>query len=801
MKTFGFSWRMEILRRLPRFDSVLLGAFILLATSLAGVCSDEAERPKTLAEFGAELGEATRKAYDASPFMDFSKDYFARFSRNPEARPTDSETMIEADWKIILPEGASDLTVKMAGHLSDFLKRRMGIALDIQTGVSSTGKGIFLSETDWIEEGIDRQAPNDRFQIYVKPGLVYLNGEGPRAVRDAIVKLVDAMGFREAPILQLGFETHEPRLKYRLGATPWGGDYKDLVFMGFNTVFVAGGNLHELSESSWIPELKSRQNPVLLNNLRTAVAKAAEYGLYTFTFLDTRQKYPKDHEVFAAHPELRGALTWSEDGEYVLCTEHPLMQRYLEESIKDVFEAAPGLEGAALIIGGEGFYHCFMRPFGVPKGRTNCSRCDPIGADQAVANLCNRLAKSAREAAPNAVIAAWPYSAEHVWSADKTQSGFLGRLEPGTALLTEIEKDEYVQKGENISKHLWDYSIDLIGPGERARKQIEICAGRNIPVFLKSEPELSFEAPRLSHIPSMDRWWDRAEALASCGATGAFVFPAFRPNYGTVAAEISKYAWWTPVEDKESLLARLAARVAGAEGGPHLREAWREVSKAVEFSPELPPYYTGPYYLGPMHPMCADRDAQLPEVFMGYYLFYAEMTDAEGLKPRPTYFKDPRGDVKVFGDYYRRMERSLAAASAAVDRAEAVVPERLRIVFLSEATPIRFFHRTARTHANFYESCQIRDRLRELAAKAKLERNESTEAAALYERWMEVLRDERENALAAAPLLELDVRLDPYYGGDHSFAHGSEMLQAKLAILNEEIEVYLPTVARKLGVN
>ena len=66
----------------------------------------------------------------------------------------------------------------------------------------------------------------------------------------------------------------------------------------------------------------------------------------------------------------------------------------------------------------------------------------------------------------------------------------------------------------------------------------------------------------------MDRWVDRAEALASCGATGAWVFPAFRPNYGTSAAEVSKYAWWTPTQDKETLLKQFAERLVGVGAGP-----------------------------------------------------------------------------------------------------------------------------------------------------------------------------------------------------------------------------------------
>jgi len=309
---------------------------------------------------------------------------------------------------------------------------------------------------------------------------------------------------------------------------------------------------------------------------------------------------------------------------------------------------------------------------------------------------------------------------------------------------------------------------------------------------MKSEPELGFEAPRLPHIPCLDRWIDRADALASCGSDGAWVFPAFRPCYGTSAAESYKLMWWDPLPEKEAVLQQFASRIAGPEAGPQLREAWRLVSEAIAFSPELPPYYTGPYYLGPAHPMCADPEAELPAVFFGRYLFLAEITDKEGLPLRPAFDKSPRGDVPVFGAMYREMESLLRKAVDAVDAAGPGVPERCQLPFSAEVSPIRWFYHTARTQANFYESCQLRDALRELAALPELSSDQRSEAREKLDRWRAVLRDEVENARQALPVVEADMRLDWYYGGDHTFPHAADMMRAKLEILQHEISDVLP---------
>lgn len=745
---------------------------------------------ETLQQVGARLARETDEAYRASPFTLLSKDYLARYGRDPSAVAAPGEVTIGPGWSILLPGDASPLARRMAGHLTEFLEARMGLGLEIRPrnrDTSAADAGVI--ELD--EAGGGDAAVAESFTVEVAPGRVRIQGRDPRGLRDGIVHLVDRIGLRQAPYLIPGTEVCRPRLPVRLGTVPYLGSYRDLVFLGYNAVFASGGDLYALSRSDAIPALRERRSETPIQ----PAAAPREYGLKTFAFLNTRQKFPADHPVFRDHPEIRGALTWSADGEYTLCTEHPLVRRYLMESVEGLFRVDPELDGVVLIIGGEGFYHCFMRPYGVEKGHTNCPRCEALGAETAVANLVNSLVEAARRVNPKALVVAWPYSAEHVWSADRAQRGFIERLKPGAAIFTEIEKDEWVEKEGGVRKHLWDYSIDLIGPGDRAREQVAACRRAGIPIFMKSEPELGFEAARLPHLPCLDRWADRAEALVDCGADGAWVFPAFRPLYGNTAAEVNKHFWWSPVPDREAVLEALAARVAGNAAGPALRRAWRLVSEAIAYSPELPPYYTGPTYTGPAHPMCADTSAALPAVFHGLYLFMAEAQDSEGLKPRPTFFTQARGDRPVFERMYRSMAELLGQAAAEVDAAESQVPERLRLFFAAEASSIRWFYRTIRTTANFYASCRLRDRLQELATASAPDRRET---ASLLEEWRQVLLDEQENVAAAIPVAQADVRLDFYYGSDHTFPHLSEMLAAKQGLLAQELAELLPAVARSL---
>jgi hypothetical protein len=134
-------------------------------------------------------------------------------------------------------------------------------------------------------------------------------------------------------------------------------------------------------------------------------------------------------------------------------------------------------------------------------------------------------------------------------------------------------------------------------------------------VYRKREPELAFEAPGLPYIPCVDHGYDRTEASASSGASGSWVFPWFQASYGSTSSEVYKFAWWNPGEGKNAMLDELAWRIAGPAAAANLQQAWSSASQAITNSPDLPPYFCGPYFVGPAHPMCADASPGLPEVF------------------------------------------------------------------------------------------------------------------------------------------------------------------------------------------
>lgn len=224
---------------------------------------------------------------------------------------------------------------------------------------------------------------------------------------------------------------------------------------------------------------------------------------------------------------------------------------------------------------------------------------------------------------------------------------------------------------------------------------------------------------------------------------------------------------------------------SGRTAGPHLRRAWGLVWAAIELSPELPPYYAGPGHLGPAHPMLADPEARLPHIL-------------PRPKPEGPVIPTARGDVAVWSGLHQQMETLLAEAVAEVRAAEPLVPERCRTTFGAEALPLRWLWHVARTQANFYESCALHGELLALPADA-LSGEERAAAQALYDRWLEVLLDERANAEAALPVMQANVRLDFRDHSHMALPAGADLIRAKLVALDHDTNVYLPALAEAYG--
>src|SRR2546426_2368319 len=205
---------------------------VLLGLALAGRAAE------TLPEITARLSSETTEAYRASPFSEFSRDYFARLTRDKAARPKKDEIEIDAGWRFEIPAAPSLVTTTMRGHFEEFMARRMEVKLAPAVSASGRSGRPAARRIVLLETGAgDPQVP-ESYTLEITRKQVVIQGRDPQGVRDGIVRLTDMMGLRQGPMLPVGKWVVKPRVPVRLGAVPCEGSFREAVFLGYNAVFV-----------------------------------------------------------------------------------------------------------------------------------------------------------------------------------------------------------------------------------------------------------------------------------------------------------------------------------------------------------------------------------------------------------------------------------------------------------------------------------------------------------------------------------------------------------------------------------
>jgi len=750
-------------------------------------------------------------AYNQSRFSALSKDYISRFRRDPAARPAESEVEIKR-CVIFLAEQPSAVARNIANLLRDFLIRDMNVTTEIASSASRRSAGTYTIE--FVPPRPVSHAPAG-FTLEVTSDTASIRGAGDDAVRDGAVHLIEQMGLRRAPILKLGTETLRPKLELRLGAVPWLGSMRDVVLLGYNAVIIKPYlDLHEISTSKALPEIGYLQNPNVLTRLAKAVSEARSWGLRAYVHLNNRHRFPDDHPLFKAHPDSMGPRVWNGYGGHILSTDSPSVRQYIAETIKDLFTAVPDLAGILMIVGGEGFYHCYMHPQGLPKGQTDTSLCGPRGAEETVAALVNTVFASARAVKRDADVIAWPYSAQFVWSRDPYQADFMARLQSGASVATEVENSEITRDPDSIVKSYWDYSLSMIGPSRRAVRQIALAKSDRLRIYLHSEPELSLDFGGLPFVPSPPRWLARSQAVAASGADGILAMPYFNNLYGSAGAEIEKFAWWEGGRTPEEIRHALARSIAGA-GAQQLEQAWDLISQAIGLSPQIPIYFEGPTFLGPAHPLMLDPEEDIPAAFHGRFLYLLESSEPEALELHSVVDRVPQvhtvvrvrddGTVEAenppgnsVGSFARRYRAMLKLVDEAVDsfqQAASAESDTRNIMLASEQSVARWFQQTLRTTVNFYEAYELRN-----CAKGNPDPDFSDhDRMVCYEKLVVLVQDEVRNSRAALRTVSDDVRLDAYFQPFLAVAHSKDMIEAKLHLLDHEEHIYLPALAKEIA--
>ncbi len=707
----------------------------------------------------------------ASPFYkELHTPHLKKFLPKPWAAAKD-EILLGPEWNIHA-EGMDSAPGPFAvEELRTFFADAGGIKL----AKGQTDKQIVLR----VEGKAKDRIQADSYTLKVTKDLIEITSPTPRGALYGVYYLEQLLLDRGIPAIRPMSVVRKPVFDVRMFGEVYGtftisglridrpisrDTFSALSRFGANSTFTFVRLGDYLGKDTY-PELANPDREKNIAELQKLANLAGSAGIDLY--LDCYNlKLPSSHPVFKAHPEAMGAPQFGADIR-CLCPSDPKTLQYIADSWADLFRRVPQLGGMVAIIGGEGFYHCYMR--GGANG-PDCPRCKSRPAEDVVADLTNAVFRAIRKVKPDAELFAWPYSA-FVWSKEPFQLDLISKLDPGIHLVSEIDKD-YIYHKNGYDKSIWDYSIDFLGPSDRYKAQAEAIRKRGLKQCCKTETATAWEHTGVPYIPCMQRWAERMgiiraqkpdSIMYAYDCTG---FTRSRPE------ELAGRLSWTTSGTGDEEIGKIAARDFGTDAAGKMMEAWKSFSEAMGHIPYLTHgYYIGPSFIGPGQPLMLTEEG-MPEELHGRFFYLAEgdLTEgtSEATKLRPIYTADINESPAQMDD----MDKALALWEQGVQTMKAAredVPEARMTEYQREIDMAAYLQSCFRSVVNGNRFFTLRRQYRELTRDAASINANRTQALDALDKMSAIIEAEQVNARQSLiiarrmPCLDLSVRLDMDY--------------------------------------
>lgn len=747
-------------------------------------------RQDSLAEIFARKIAYTR----ASPFYkELHTPHNRRFLPKPW-RADSREFLIDGEWSVRASGKMEDPGMFAVEEITSFFQDAGGIRLRPDSSPNSSSRREIVLQ---LIGNTKNRVEADSYSLKAAANRIEISSPTWRGILQGVYHLEQLLLERGLPALRPMSVERRPAFDVRMFGDVYGtftvsglrldrpvnrDTFSALSRFGANATFTFV-QLGDYLDGSTYPELRNPDREKNLAELSRLAELCRSVGLDLY--LDAyNPKLPSDHPVFQAHPNVKGATQHGGDIR-CLCPSDPESLRFIAESWADIFRRVPSLGGMVAIIGGEGFYHCYMR---AGKDGPECPRCRLRAPEDVVADLTNAVFRAIRKVKPDAELLAWPYSA-HIWSKDPFQLGLIEKLDAGIQLVSEIDKDHLYQK-DGYVKNIWDYSIDFLGPSDRFRSQKEAAEKRGLKLCCKTETAVSLEFHGVPFIPCLQRWGERMEIIKQQKPTSIYYayditgFTRSRPE------ELAYRLSWIPGGSATEEIRKIARRDFGPEAADGVIKAWDFFSQALGHCPHLTHgYYRGPSFIGPAQPLMLAEE-NLPEKLFGRFFYLAEADLSEGtgeaLKLRPIYTPDIEISAVEMADMDRAValwERGVRAIESA--REHFAPPDKFE--FERELDLASYLLTLFRATANANHFFTLRRDYNLLAKDPASAAANRARATTLLREMEKIAAADLENARQALPIARRDPRLDLAVRLDLDYPTLVEMIEAKIQYMETEV--------------
>ena len=262
--------------------------------------------------------------------------------------------------------------------------------------------------------------------------------------------------------------------------------------VGVNAIYTQGV-LYMLSKLPFDESL-SKGYEKRLENLRKLTERCAKYGIKVFLYLNEPRSMNK--EFFEKHPHIKG---YYEDDEHIaMCTSTKEVQDYIKDSVETICKNAPLLGGFFCMAKSENLSNCYSHV--LTSEECNCPRCSKRTIGEVIGEFFACVREGADRVNPDIKI--FDYS----WDGDSLETRFdvIDHLPERVGVENICESHVEYEIG-GVKSILRDYSLNILGPGERSLKMWKRAKERGLETIAKLQINTTWECSTVPALPVLDK--------------------------------------------------------------------------------------------------------------------------------------------------------------------------------------------------------------------------------------------------------------------------------------------------------
>ena len=266
--------------------------------------------------------------------------------------------------------------------------------------------------------------------------------------------------------------------------------------LGINGIWTQG-ILYQLTEFPFEPSL-SKGYQKRLERMREFVERLDRYGIKLYLYLNEPRSMSES--FYLKYPNLRGHE--ASPNKICLCTSTPEVQEYLKNGVESLCRAVPKLGGFFTITRSENPTNCYSHSRRPPNyiRPCTCPRCSKRSIGEVVGEVVGCFVEGAHRVSKDIKVMAWSWE----WTTHNEE--IIRHLPRDVIFLSESELGIPFNIG-GVSGEVRDYSMSIIGPGERAKREWEIARECGLETGAKVQINTTWEAstvPALPVFPSIE---------------------------------------------------------------------------------------------------------------------------------------------------------------------------------------------------------------------------------------------------------------------------------------------------------